>query len=391
MASGSSMLLFGKWNEDDHVNQALDIEQDDHVVPPVQPLRKRRNPIDPDAEVVALSPTTLMAKNRFVCEVCRKGFPREQNLQLHKRGHNLPWKLKQRTTNVKVNRKVYLCPEPSCIHHSPSHALRDLTGIKKHYSRKHITERNYKCLKCAKMYAVQSDLKAHLKICGKKEYQCHCGTLFSRRDNFLAHRSFCEALAKEAGIKHPPTIRDMGVNSFKISGNNNNQPKQMRISLPQLGYQAPSIHNLNRTIPTIDVGVSQFGRATHNSLMIRPSMNLNINKPLPTFFVPTSGRLNQQIYQQKVDTSIFTNFMKSDRNYGSGEGSSLFTSGGIRSDGWTPLYLSEQQPPPNTFSNMGFQQYNGVTFTRDFLGVGGEIGHINNNGPQCTFGGGSIQ
>lgn len=135
--------------------------------------------IDPDGEVIALSPTTLMAKNRFVCEVCFKGFPREQNLELHKRGHNLPWKLKQRTTNDEVKRKVYLCPDPSCIHHDPSRALGDLTGIKKHYSRKHC-DKKYKCQKCEKMYAVQSDLKAHSKTCGKKEYKCHCGTFFSR-------------------------------------------------------------------------------------------------------------------------------------------------------------------------------------------------------------------
>ncbi|CAG7896305.1 unnamed protein product [Brassica rapa] len=41
---------------------------------------------DPEAEVIALSPKTLMAKNRFVCEICNKGFQRDQNLQLHRRG-----------------------------------------------------------------------------------------------------------------------------------------------------------------------------------------------------------------------------------------------------------------------------------------------------------------
>ena len=135
--------------------------------------------IDADAEVIALSPTTLTAKNRFVCEVCFKGFPREQNLQLHKRGHNLPWQLKQKSSDDEVKRKVYLCPVPSCVHHDPSNALGDLTGIKKHYSRKH-GEKNYKCKKCMKMYAVDSDLKVHLKTCSTKEYQCYCGTFFSR-------------------------------------------------------------------------------------------------------------------------------------------------------------------------------------------------------------------
>jgi transposase-like protein len=133
---------------------------------------------DPDAEVIALSPKTLMATNRFVCEVCNKGFQREQNLQLHRRGHNLPWKLKQKNPK-ETRRRVYLCPEPTCVHHDPSRALGDLTGIKKHYCRKH-GEKKWKCDKCNKRYAVQSDWKAHSKTCGTREYRCDCGTLFSR-------------------------------------------------------------------------------------------------------------------------------------------------------------------------------------------------------------------
>ncbi|KAL8167995.1 hypothetical protein V2J09_009494 [Rumex salicifolius] len=114
-----------------------------------------------------------MANNRFLCEICNKGFQRDQNLQLHRRGHNLPWKLKQRSKTEIV------CPEISCVHHDPSRALRDLTGIKKHFCRKH-GENKWKCDKCSKKYAVQSDCKAHSKICGTREYKCDCGTLFSR-------------------------------------------------------------------------------------------------------------------------------------------------------------------------------------------------------------------
>ncbi|KAJ0973508.1 hypothetical protein J5N97_021467 [Dioscorea zingiberensis] len=165
--------------------------------------KKRRNlpgNPDPDAEVVALSPRTLLATNRYICEVCHKGFQRDQNLQLHRRGHNLPWKLKQRTS-TEVKKKVYVCPEISCVHHDPSRALGDLTGIrelklKKHFSRKH-GEKKWKCDKCLKKYAVQSDWKAHAKICGTKEYRCDCGTIFSRKDSFVTHRAFCDALAEE--------------------------------------------------------------------------------------------------------------------------------------------------------------------------------------------------
>jgi len=137
---------------------------------------------DPSAEVIALSPNTLMATNRFVCEICNKGFQRDQNLQLHRRGHNLPWKLKQRTT-AEIRKRVYVCPEPSCVHHNPARALGDLTGIKKHFCRKH-GEKKWKCDKCSKKYAVQSDWKAHVKTCGTKEYKCDCGTIFSRFINF---------------------------------------------------------------------------------------------------------------------------------------------------------------------------------------------------------------
>ncbi|KAK1387191.1 Protein indeterminate-domain 4 chloroplastic [Heracleum sosnowskyi] len=128
--------------------------------------RKRNCPGNPspDAEVIELSPKTLMATNRFLCEVCKKGFQREQNLQLHRRGHNLPWKLKQKT-NHEARRKVYICPELNCVHHDPARALGDLT--------------------------------AHDKICGAKEYKCECGTTFSRRDGFMYHRSFCDAIAEE--------------------------------------------------------------------------------------------------------------------------------------------------------------------------------------------------
>ncbi|EEE54841.1 hypothetical protein OsJ_02296 [Oryza sativa Japonica Group] len=161
--------------------------------------RKRSLPgnPDPEAEVVALSPATLMATNRFVCEICGKGFQRDQNLQLHRRGHNLPWKLKQRGSKEAVRKKVYICPEASCVHHDPSRALGDLTGIKKHFFRKH-GEKKWKCDKCSKKYAVHSDWKAHSKICGTREYKCDCGTIFSRRDSFITHRAFCDALTEES-------------------------------------------------------------------------------------------------------------------------------------------------------------------------------------------------
>ncbi|XP_035540717.1 protein indeterminate-domain 12-like [Juglans regia] len=182
------MSNFAPEFKDDEQFQSIIVSQSSTGSPP----HAEKNP---DAEVVALSPRTLMATNRYICEVCHKGFQRDQNLQLHRRGHNLPWKLKQRT-NIQVKKRVYVCPEPNCVHHDPSRALGDLTGIKKHFCRKH-GEKKWKCDRCSKRYAVQSDWKAHTKICGTREYRCDCGTIFSRKDSFVTHRAFCDALTEE--------------------------------------------------------------------------------------------------------------------------------------------------------------------------------------------------
>ncbi|XP_042010157.1 zinc finger protein ENHYDROUS-like [Salvia splendens] len=176
-------------------------EQLAEAAPPVKRRRNLPGMPDPDSEVIALSPKTLLATNRFVCEICSKGFQRDQNLQLHRRGHNLPWKLRQRTSK-EVRKRVYVCPEATCVHHEPTRALGDLTGIKKHFCRKH-GEKKYKCERCSKKYAVQSDCKAHMKTCGSREYRCDCGTLFSRRDSFITHRAFCDALALEISRPQP--------------------------------------------------------------------------------------------------------------------------------------------------------------------------------------------
>ncbi|KAG5240581.1 protein indeterminate-domain [Salix suchowensis] len=238
-ASSSSAPFFGRPAREENENQMIQQRSStttSSTVPTTEPQKKRRNQPgtpNPDAEVIALSPKTLMATNRFICEVCNKGFQREQNLQLHRRGHNLPWKLKQKTTK-EVRKKVYLCPEPACVHHDPSRALGDLTGIKKHYSRKH-GEKKWKCEKCSKKYAVQSDWKAHSKTCGTREYRCDCGTLFSRRDSFITHRAFCDALAQESA-RQPPSLSTIGTNLY---GNNH----MINLGLSRVGSQISQLQD----------------------------------------------------------------------------------------------------------------------------------------------------
>ncbi|KAG9132364.1 hypothetical protein Leryth_013035 [Lithospermum erythrorhizon] len=139
--------------------------------------KRKRRPAgtpDPDAEVVYLSPEKLMESDRYVCEICNQSFQREQNLQMHRRRHKVPWKLVKRDKEEVSKKRVYVCPEPTCLHHNPLHALGDLVGIKKHFRRKHSNQKQFVCFKCSKGYAVQSDYKAHLKICGTKGHSCDC-------------------------------------------------------------------------------------------------------------------------------------------------------------------------------------------------------------------------
>ncbi|KAK1423748.1 hypothetical protein QVD17_19056 [Tagetes erecta] len=417
MALGSSSVL--QRNEVDTGLQGQDIHA----------TQKRRNPrIEyPDAEIIALSPHTLMTKDRFVCEVCLRGFPREQNLELHKRGHNLPWRLRQNTNqNRHARRKLYICPEPSCVHHDPSHALGDLTGIKKHYSRKH-GEKTLKCKKCGRMYAVQSDLKAHAKVCGSKEYRCPCGMFFASRETFVAHRVSCETLANGDVSGPSPALTSMGFGSSNAS--------QTSLTLNPFSTHAPIQTNPSITIPKT---MSQFGQTSQN--------NNNIITPSSPFYhLPSLNQDNQYKYNGNADhTSFFTNLNTSTHhnldifsgNYGfttattpqlsatallqkasllgstwSNNNSSFATSFsssyansgyGIAtsesnvvpnyfSNGFTSLlnlnadasYNEQEQYQP--FGNMGFQESSGtVAFTRDFLGVGGGV-DLSSDAPESTF------
>ncbi|KAH9330917.1 hypothetical protein KI387_003025 [Taxus chinensis] len=185
--------------------------------------KRKRRPTgtpDPDAEVVALSPKTLMESDRYVCEICNQGFQRDQNLQMHRRRHKVPWKLLKRP-NPQVRKRVYVCPDPTCMHNDPCHALGDLVGIKKHFRRKHSIEKQWKCDKCDKGYAVQSDFKAHLKTCGTRGHSCDCGRVFSRVESFIEHQDDCNA-AKDLTIFR---IQRSAKPAFLDSENHNFQRK----------------------------------------------------------------------------------------------------------------------------------------------------------------------
>ncbi|XP_015576494.2 protein indeterminate-domain 5, chloroplastic isoform X1 [Ricinus communis] len=284
MAAASSSSPFFRAREENHnqmMQQNSSTTTTSSTAPATAPQKKKRNQPGtpyPDAEVIALSPKTLMATNRFICEVCNKGFQREQNLQLHRRGHNLPWKLKQKTTK-EVKRKVYLCPEPTCVHHDASRALGDLTGIKKHYSRKH-GEKKWKCEKCSKRYAVQSDWKAHSKTCGTREYRCDCGTLFSRRDSFITHRAFCDALAQESA-RHPTGLNTIGSHLY---GNNH-----MSLGLSQVGSPISSLQDQNHSSSNL-LRLGSAGAAKFEHI-IPPSNSTSLpTMPASAFFMSDANQ-----------------------------------------------------------------------------------------------------
>ncbi|KAL8483757.1 hypothetical protein ACS0TY_026442 [Phlomoides rotata] len=91
----------------------------------------------------------------------------------------MSWEIRPRNASDMVIKRVYVCQKISCVHHHRSRALNKLPRIKKHFFQKH-DEKRYKCDRCSKMYAVESDVKAHVRTCCTKERRCDCGTLFSR-------------------------------------------------------------------------------------------------------------------------------------------------------------------------------------------------------------------
>lgn len=118
------------------------------------------------------------------------------------------WKLLKRPT-PEVRKRVYVCPDTTCLHNDPCHALGDLVGIKKHFRRKHSIEKQWKCEKCSKGYAVQSDYKAHLKTCGTRGHSCDCGRVFSRVESFIEHQDTCITAKERAAFGYcidPPSL-----------------------------------------------------------------------------------------------------------------------------------------------------------------------------------------
>ncbi|KAK1631304.1 hypothetical protein QYE76_005619 [Lolium multiflorum] len=211
--------------------------------------KRKRRPAgtpDPDAEVVSLSPRTLLESDRYVCEICNQGFQRDQNLQMHRRRHKVPWKLLKREAGEAARKRVFVCPEPSCLHHDPGHALGDLVGIKKHFRRKHSGSRQWACARCSKAYAVHSDYKAHLKTCGTRGHSCDCGRVFSRVESFIEHQDTCNAGCPQPGPD----------GSAPASGAAAAPSSQQQMQVPPAAVSLSRSRTASSTSPSSDVVVS---------------------------------------------------------------------------------------------------------------------------------------
>ncbi|CAE6063036.1 unnamed protein product [Arabidopsis arenosa] len=252
--------------------------------------KRKRRPAgtpDPDAEVVSLSPRTLLESDRYICEICNQGFQRDQNLQMHRRRHKVPWKLLKRDNNIEVKKRVYVCPEPTCLHHDPCHALGDLVGIKKHFRRKHSNHKQWVCERCSKGYAVQSDYKAHLKTCGTRGHSCDCGRVFSRVESFIEHQDNCSVRRVH---REPPL------------------PPQTAVTVPACSSRTastvstPSSETNYGGSVAIATPLPLEGRPIHqrisSSILTNSSNNLNLELQL----LPLSSNQNpnQENQQQKV-------------------------------------------------------------------------------------------
>ncbi|RDX92912.1 Protein SHOOT GRAVITROPISM 5 [Mucuna pruriens] len=243
--------------------------------------KRKRRPAgtpDPDAEVVSLSPKTLLESDRYVCEICNQGFQRDQNLQMHRRRHKVPWKLLKRETPV-VRKRVFVCPEPTCLHHDPCHALGDLVGIKKHFRRKHSNHKQWVCERCSKGYAVQSDYKAHLKTCGTRGHSCDCGRVFSRVESFIEHQDACNMgrLRPESQPLQPSACLSRTASSPSPSSETNfsTAPWPTRMIIPKPTEQ----HTIFMNNPTTAITNAETSSKNNK---LHPNLDLQLSTPITT-------------------------------------------------------------------------------------------------------------
>ncbi|OIW16064.1 hypothetical protein TanjilG_04599 [Lupinus angustifolius] len=279
--------------------------------------KRKRRPTgtpDPDAEVVSLSPKSLLESDSYVCEICNKGFQRDQNLQMHRRRHKVPWKLLKRETSM-VKKRVFVCPESSCLHHDPCHALGDLVGIKKHFRRKHSNHKQWVCERCTKGYAVQSDYKAHLKTCGTRGHSCDCGRVFSRVESFIEHQEACNMGMLRTEPHHQQLQlhqqQPMCLSRTASSPSPSNETNFRTCPNLPKPTTDPSFFNMNPTSSTIatntETSLSRKNNKLYPNLDLQLSTNTNTNTSNTYTIVVVAASLTpnkKEDHHQKQSTRL---------------------------------------------------------------------------------------
>ncbi|WMV42336.1 hypothetical protein MTR67_035721 [Solanum verrucosum] len=141
---------------------------------------------------------------------------------------------------------------------------------------------------------VQSDWKAHSKICGTREYRCDCGTLFSRRDSFITHRAFCDALTEESSrtiIPPPNSSTSHHLNLHTLQNFQMKQEQQQSNDLSsQLFIQNPNSNSSNIFgAPPPHMSATALLQKAAQIGVTSSSHAANNNMSANTFFSPTTS------------------------------------------------------------------------------------------------------
>ncbi|THU42450.1 hypothetical protein C4D60_Mb00t19690 [Musa balbisiana] len=145
----------------------------------------------------------LLARTRFICRSATRGSRGTETCQLHRPGHNLPWKLR-REQQRQVRHRVYLCPEATCRPPPPlARPRRDLTGIKKHCCQQATARRRVGSATSAPaLRRPDPTSRAHARTAAPASNAANAEPIL-RRDSFITHRAFCAPWRQESS--RPPT------------------------------------------------------------------------------------------------------------------------------------------------------------------------------------------
>uniref|UniRef100_A0A6N2M219 C2H2-type domain-containing protein n=1 Tax=Salix viminalis TaxID=40686 RepID=A0A6N2M219_SALVM len=282
-AASSSAPFFGRPRKENQnqITQQHSSATTTSTVPATEPQKKRRNQPGTPSKSRCRGDSTISQDSNGNEQVHMRG--------MHQRvpeGAKPTAPQKRTQPAMEAEAEDYKRSEEEGVSVSRAHmALGDLTGIKKHYFRKH-GEKKWKCEKCSKKYAVQSDWKAHSKTCGTREYRCDCGTLFSRRDSFITHRAFCDALAQESA-RHPSSFNTLGSHLY---GNNN-----MSLGLSHVGSQISQLQDHHASGNNI-LRLGSSGAAKFEHLIPPPNPSSMPMMPTSGFFM---GDANQGPFPSK--------------------------------------------------------------------------------------------